>query len=61
MVFIRRFSITRIIGLRLASKPADSDHPYGHGKLSNVNAFYLGRSFHSCEYYKNAIDKFSNP
>ncbi|MEW6536010.1 MAG: cation diffusion facilitator family transporter [Candidatus Auribacterota bacterium] len=30
------------IGFSLASKPKDSDHPYGHGKIENYTAHLMG-------------------
>lgn len=35
-------NILGIIALRLASKPADEDHPYGHHKFENVAAMIIG-------------------
>jgi cation diffusion facilitator family transporter len=35
-------NIMGIIALRLASKPADEDHPYGHHKFENVAAMIIG-------------------
>jgi len=31
-------SIAVIVGLRIASKPADDDHPYGHGKAELISS-----------------------
>lgn len=56
-------NITGIIGLRLASKPADSDHPYGHGKFETMSMLFISGAlfFIAVSIIKNAIDKFSNP
>jgi len=35
-------SIAVIIGLRIAKKPADADHPYGHGKAELIAASLVG-------------------
>lgn len=31
-----------LIGIILAAKPADEDHPYGHGRVETLSAFVLG-------------------
>src|SRR5215471_6116782 len=31
-----------LLGLTLASKPADSNHPYGHGRAETLTGFILG-------------------
>jgi len=32
-------SLLTLLSVRVADKPADADHPYGHGKIENVSAF----------------------
>jgi cation diffusion facilitator family transporter len=32
-------SLLTMLSVRVADKPADADHPYGHGKIENVSAF----------------------
>lgn len=32
-------SVISMIGFRLSSKPADSDHPFGHGRMEYLSAF----------------------
>ena len=32
-------SIISMVGFRLAGKPADSDHPFGHGRMEYMSAF----------------------
>lgn len=34
-------SVISIIGFRLAGKPADSDHPFGHGRFEYISAFIV--------------------
>ena len=34
-------SVITMIGFKLANKPADSDHPFGHGRLEYVSAFIV--------------------
>lgn len=56
-------SIISLIGFKLAGKPADKEHPYGHGRYEYVSAlivsvivFYIG-----LELFKTSIDKVMNP
>ena len=32
-------SVVTVIGFKMANKPADSDHPFGHGRMEYVSAF----------------------
>ncbi len=34
-------SVITIIGFKLAGKPADSDHPFGHGRMEYISAFVV--------------------
>jgi cation diffusion facilitator family transporter len=34
-------NIVGLIGIRLASKPTDDDHPYGHGKFETLSALFI--------------------
>lgn len=34
-------SIITMIGFKLASKPADRDHPFGHGRIEYISAFVV--------------------
>ncbi len=34
-------SVISIIGFRLAGKPADSEHPFGHGRFEYISAFIV--------------------
>ncbi len=31
-----------LIGMRVAARPADDDHPYGHGRFETLSAFVVG-------------------
>jgi len=31
-----------LIGMRVAARPADADHPYGHGRFETLSAFIVG-------------------
>lgn len=34
-------SIVTIVGFKLSTKPADSDHPFGHGRMEYMSAFIV--------------------
>ena len=34
-------SLVTMFGFRLAAKPADPDHPYGHGRFEYISAFIV--------------------
>lgn len=34
-------SLITLLGFKLAGKPADSDHPYGHGRMEYMSAFIV--------------------
>ncbi len=34
-------SVVTMIGFRLSNKPADSDHPFGHGRMEYMSAFIV--------------------
>lgn len=34
-------SVITLIGFRMAAKPADSDHPFGHGRMEYISAFVV--------------------
>ena len=35
-------SLITLLGFKLAAKPADKDHPFGHGRMEYVSAFPSG-------------------
>lgn len=35
-------SVVLIVGTKLASKPADKEHPYGHGRIELITALIIG-------------------
>ena len=34
-------SVITIIGFKMANKPADSDHPFGHGRIEYISALIV--------------------
>ena len=56
-------NIVGLIGIGLASKPIDIDHPYGHKKYETVTGLFIVAmlGFLGIKILTDAIDKFSNP
>lgn len=56
-------SIISLVGVKLSAKPADKDHPYGHGRVEYISA--LAVSFvvllMGIELFKSSADKIINP
>ena len=56
-------SIISLVGVKLSTKPADKDHPYGHGRVEYISA--LAVSFvvllMGIELFKSSVDKIINP
>ncbi len=56
-------SIISFIGVKMASKPADKDHPFGHGRIEYISALIV--SFLVIEvgftFFKSALQKIRNP
>lgn len=56
-------SVISFVGVKMASKPADEDHPFGHGRIEYIAALLVaflvvevGLSF-----FESSIDKIRNP
>lgn len=56
-------SIITIIGFKLADKPADNDHPYGHGRYEYLSGLLIALLIilTAFELFKTSIDKILNP
>lgn len=56
-------SVVTMLGFRLASMPADPDHPYGHGRFEYISAFIVSGLILlvGVELLKSSIDKIINP
>ncbi len=56
-------SIISLVGVKVSAKPADKDHPYGHGRVEYIAAF--GVAFlvllMGIELFKSSVDKIINP
>ncbi len=56
-------SVISLAGFKISGKPADKDHPYGHGRIEYVSALILAFVILTMgvELIKSSIEKFSNP
>lgn len=56
-------SVISFIGVKMASKPADEDHPFGHGRIEYISALIV--SFLVVEvgltFFKSSVGKLMNP
>lgn len=56
-------SIIGLIGVKMAGKPADAEHPFGHGRMEYISALIV--AFIIMEvgftFFKDAIGKIQNP
>ncbi len=56
-------SVISLVGFKLSGKPADKDHPFGHGRIEYVSALTLAFVIimMGIELIKSSIGKFSDP
>ena len=56
-------SIISLLGIKLSAKPADKDHPYGHGRLEYISALAVAFLvlLMGIELFKSSVDKIVNP
>jgi len=56
-------SIVTLIGFRISGKPADNDHPYGHGRAEYITALIIAFIIviMGFELLKSSINKIINP
>ncbi|MGL5314165.1 MAG: cation diffusion facilitator family transporter [Peptostreptococcaceae bacterium] len=56
-------NIVGLIGISIASKPRDKDHPYGHRKFEVMASLFIGAMlvFVAGKIALDAIDRFKNP
>ena len=56
-------SVISFVGVKMASKPADRDHPFGHGRMEYISALIV--SFLVIEvgitFFKSSVEKIRNP
>ena len=56
-------SVVTLIGFKLAQKPADADHPYGHARFEYISSFIVSITvlFVGFELLKGSIEKIISP
>lgn len=56
-------SILVLVGFKIASKPADKDHPYGHERFEYVTGLGVAIliTFVGTQFFKSSIDKIIHP
>lgn len=56
-------SLITLIGFKMASKPADKDHPYGHGRMEYIAAFVVSCAIIvvGVELLRGSVDKIITP
>ena len=56
-------SIINLIGFKISGKPADEEHPFGHGRVEYVSALTLAFFIliMGVELIKSSFDRFTNP
>lgn len=56
-------SVVGFIGMKLAEKPADADHPFGHGRIEYISAFVVAFFVIQVgfELFKSSISKIREP
>ena len=56
-------NIVSVLGFKLASKPADPEHPYGHGRFEYLSGLVVAVLvlMIGVELVKSSIDKIINP
>lgn len=56
-------SIVSLVGFKMASKPADNEHPFGHGRFEYISGFIISMViiFMSFEVGKSSIEKIIHP
>ena len=56
-------SIITIIGFKLANKPADAEHPFGHGRIEYLSALIVSFlvMFVGLQFVKSSFERITNP
>ncbi|MCI5623326.1 MULTISPECIES: cation diffusion facilitator family transporter [Anaerostipes] len=56
-------SIITLIGFHMAGKPADEDHPFGHGRMEYISGLIVALAIlmMGVELFKTAVSKIVNP
>ncbi|MCF0206580.1 MAG: cation diffusion facilitator family transporter, partial [Bacteroidales bacterium] len=56
-------SIVVVIGVKLSSREADKEHPFGHGRIENIVSIFIGvmLAIVAYEFVMESVEKFQNP
>ena len=56
-------SVVTMIGIKLANKPADKEHPFGHGRMEYLSALIVAFMVMlvGVQFIKSSIDRIMNP
>ncbi len=56
-------SVVGFVGVKMAGKPADADHPFGHGRIEYISAFIVAFFVIQVgfELFKSSLGKIRNP
>lgn len=56
-------SLITMIGFKMSAKPADREHPFGHGRIEYITGFVVGMVilYVGIELARNSIDKIFHP
>ena len=56
-------SIVTLVGFRIAGKPADKEHPFGHGRMEDIAGIVIAMSIIllGIEFIRNSISNIINP
>lgn len=56
-------SVVTLIGFHMAGKPADLDHPFGHGRIEYLSGLFISAAIlmTGVELLKTSVDKILNP
>ena len=63
VIGIMASSIISFVGVKMAQKPADEDHPFGHGRIEYIAAFIVAFFVIQVGFslFKNSVGKIRNP
>lgn len=55
--------LVTLLGYKMASKPADKNHPFGHGRMEYLTSLIIAALiiFVGIELFKNSVEKIINP
>lgn len=56
-------SVINLVGFKISGKPADEEHPFGHGRVEYISALTLAFFIliMGVELIKSSVDRFTNP